>query len=192
MVQYNRSVASSSITGLLNQLSAGDRSVLDHLSPLVYDELHRLARSHMRRERAGHTLQPTALVHDAWLRLAAGGQPEYANRLHFFSVASRLMRQILVDHAREKQAAKRGGGVPPLRISDGLDFSEEKSGMVVALDDSLRELESKDPLKARLLDLRFFGGLTLEEAAEAEGLSMQAARRELRLAQAWLHRELAR
>lgn len=178
------------ITGLLEQIRNGDRSALDELSPLVYDELHRLARSHMRHERAGHTLQPTALVHDAWLRLASSGHPDYSNRLQFFSVASRLMREILVDYARERHAAKRGGGLAPVQFSEALDYCDRKAGLFVALDDALRDLESKDPLKARLVDLRFFGGLTIEESAEAEGLTIHEVRRELRLAQAWLHRAL--
>jgi len=184
-------MAAEPITELLDRLRDGDSAALTELSPIVYDELHRLAEAYMRRERPGHTLQPTALVHEAWMRLVAGSHPEYASRSHFFAVAAHLMRQILVDYARKRQAGKRGAGLADIRLSDGLDFSREQAGLVVALDDAMLGLSAKDALKARLVEMHFFGGLTLEEMAETEAVSMHVVRRELRMAQAWLHREIS-
>jgi RNA polymerase sigma-70 factor, ECF subfamily len=179
------------ITELLSRVADGDRRALDELSPLVYEHLHVLAENCMRREKAGHMLQPTALLHDAWLRLAAGNHPQYLNRAHFYAVVVRLMRGILVDHARAKQAVKRGGGVAVETLSSSTDSKSRPSPSILQLDDALRGLSSHDSLKARLVELRFFGGFTLEEMAASEGLTLHQIRSELRLAEAWLRRSLA-
>ena len=159
--------------------------------PLVYAELRRMADGYLRRERESHTLQPTALVHEAYLRLIGQHQPDYQSRAHFCGVAAQLMRQILVDHARRRNSAKRGGGAPLLPIQDDLDYIESKSGDLVALDDALSALAREDEQKARLVELRYFGGLTAEESSEVTGLPPQTIYRELRIAQAWLQREMA-
>ncbi len=156
--------------------------------PLVYAELRRLADNYLRNERPGHTLQPTALVHEAYMRLAGQEQPDYESRAHFSGVAAQVMRQILVDHARRRNASKRGGGVRPLSLDEGIDAAEERAGDLIALDDALTALAQQDPKKARLIELRYFGGLTAEEAAEVTSLSVQAVYREIRIANAWLRR----
>ncbi len=182
---------SSSITALLQDLKSGQKYALDALMPLVYAELRRMADGYLRRERESHTLQPTALVHEAYLRLIGQHQPDYQSRAHFCGVAAQLMRQILVDHARRRNSAKRGGGAPLLPIQDDLDYAESKSGDLVALDDALSALAREDEQKARLVELRYFGGLTAEESSEVTGLPASAIYRELRVAQAWLQREMA-
>jgi RNA polymerase sigma-70 factor, ECF subfamily len=179
------------ITELLNRVADGDRRALDELSPLVYEHLHSLAENCMRREKAGHMLQPTALLHDAWLRLAAGNHPRYLNRAHFYAVVVRLMRGILVDHARAKQAVKRGGGASVEPLSASTDSKSRASPSILQLDDAMKDLSVHHALKARLVELRFFGGFTLEEMAASEGLSLHQIRSELRLAEAWLRRNLA-
>jgi RNA polymerase sigma-70 factor, ECF subfamily len=145
----------------------------------------------MRREKAGHTLQTTALLHDAWLRLAAGKHPLYLNRAHFYAVVVRLMRGILVDHARGKQAVKRGGGATVEQWDSATGSELRPAPSILRLDDALTDLSGHDALKARLVDLRFFGGFTLEEIAASQGLSIHQIRSELRLAEAWLRRSLA-
>ena len=182
----------ASITRLLGSLREGDRGVLDQIVPLVYAELHKLAAGYLRSERQGHTLQPTALVNEAYMRLAGQAQPEYQNRSHFFGVAAQVMRQILVDYARSRKAAKRGGGQNLLPLEDALEFTPEKSNQIVDVDDALNVLANMDPLKARLIELRFFGGMTAEESAEYLSMPVNDVRRELRVAQAWLRRELDR
>ncbi len=159
--------------------------------PLVYAELHRLAGSYLRNERPGHTLQPTALVHEAYVRLVDQDQPDYRSRAHFLGVAACLMRQILIDHARSRNAAKRGAGAPNYSLEQlGDAVAYDRPSMLIAVDDALQALEQRDPQKAKLVEMRFFGGLTAEESAQVLGLPVEKVRNELRVAQAWLHREL--
>jgi RNA polymerase sigma factor (TIGR02999 family) len=180
------------VTILLRQFSAGDKQALDRLMPLVYAELQKLAGSHLRNERLGHTLQPTALVHEVYARLVKQDQPDYQSRCHFMGVAAQVMRQILIDHARTRNAAKRGSGAIKVSIEQSPDIPIDRPSMLVAVDDALQELARKDPAKARLIEMRFFGGLTAEESAEAMGMPVAEVRRHLRVAQAWLQRELDR
>ena len=180
------------VTILLRQFSAGDKQALDRLMPVVYAELQKLAASHLRNERAGHTLQPTALVHEVYARLVKQDQPDYQSRCHFMGVAAQVMRQILIDHARTRNAAKRGSGMFKLSIEESGDIPVDRPSMLLAVDDALQELARKDPAKARLIEMRFFGGLTAEESAEATGMPVAEVRRHLRVAQAWLQRELDR
>ena len=178
------------VTILLRQFSAGDQQALDRLVPLVYAELRKLAASYLRNERLGHTLQPTALVHEVYVRLVKQDQPDYQSRCHFMGVAAQVMRQILIDHARTRNAAKRGSGAVKVSIEDSGDIPVDRPSMLLAVDDALQELARKDPAKARLIEMRFFGGLTAEESAEATGMPVAEVRRHLRVAQAWLQREL--
>jgi RNA polymerase sigma-70 factor, ECF subfamily len=181
---------SQPITLALEDLAKGDSTALERLMPMVYTELRRLAGHYIRQERKGHTLQPTALVNEAYFRLVGENQPEYHNRSHFLGVAANAMRQILIDHARTRNAAKRGGGVAPFSIDECMDAPLERSSALIAVDDALQALEVHDPGKARLIELRFFGGMTAEESAEALNLPVAKVRSELRIAQAWLKREL--
>ncbi|MGA8029611.1 MAG: sigma-70 family RNA polymerase sigma factor [Bryobacteraceae bacterium] len=185
-------MASLPITLMLQEFAAGDKSALDQLTPHVYEELRRLAGRHLKNERSGHTLQPTALVHEAYVRLIGNDQPDYRSRAHFLSVAARLMRQILIDHARTRNAEKRGGGQLSCSLEDWMDSPVESPPEVIAVDDALRTLEQSDPGKAKLIEMRFFGGLTAEESADVLGVPVQKVRAELRVAQAWLKRDLDR
>lgn len=179
------------LAALLAQWRAGDRDALEQLVPMVYDELRDLADSFLRRERDSHTLQPTALAHEAFLRLL-GQHATWQSRAHLFGVAAELMRRILVDHARRKRAAKRGGPAGVLQLDDTIDFGETRGVDVIALDDALQALERLDPQQSRIIELRFFTGLSLEETAEALGVSASTVKREWRSARAWLSRELTR
>jgi len=185
-------MGSGPITLILREFAAGDKGALDRLMPLVYAELRRLADSHLRRERPDHTLQPTALVHEAYLRLVVQEQPDYRSRSHFLGVAAHVMRQILVDHARSRAAGKRGGGQPPRSLDESIDAAVERPLAMIAIDDALEALERSDALKAKLIEMRFFGGLTAEESADVLQLPVEKVRAELRVAQAWLQRELDR
>jgi RNA polymerase sigma factor (TIGR02999 family) len=179
------------VTALLRDWSGGDQHALERLMPLVYQELRKLAASYMRRERSDHTLQPTALVHEAYLRLVDQRGVDWRNRAHFFGIAARMMRRILVDHARRRQAAKRDGAAD--RISGSGDLVEgERDPDLLALDVALDALEALDPRQARIVELRFFGGLTVEETAEVAGISTATVKREWQTARAWLARELRR
>jgi RNA polymerase sigma factor (TIGR02999 family) len=178
------------VTILLRQFSAGDKQALDRLMPVVYAELQKLAASHLRNERLGHTLQPTALVHELYARLVKQDQPDYQSRCHFMGVAAQVMRQVLIDHARTRNATKRGSGAVRISIEDSGDIPVDRPSMLLAVDDALQELARKDPAKARLIEMRFFGGLTAEESAEVLGMPVAEVRRHLRVAQAWLQREL--
>jgi len=178
------------ITLLLRDVANGDKAALDRLIPLVYDELRRIADGQLRRERPGHTLQPTALVNEVYARMVSGGQPDYNDRAHFMGVAARAMRKILIDHARGRNAAKRGGGHQKVTLDEARAGALERPVMMIALDDALSALERQDPQKARLIELRYFGGLTAEESALVLQLEVPVVRKELRLAQAWLQREL--
>lgn len=181
-----------SVTLLLQDLANGEKDALDRLIPLFYTELRKIADGYLRNERQGHTLQPTALVHELYGRILKQEQPDYQSRAHFLGVAAGVMRQILIDHARARGAAKRGGGQPKFSLDEAVDAAVERPSQIIAVDDALRELERLDPRKARLVEMRFFGGLTAVESAEVLHLPAHTVRRELRLAQAWLQRELDR
>ncbi len=183
--------APDSITVLLSRITGGDREAFDQLIPLVYHELHRIAERYLRRESQNRTLQPTALINEAYLRLVESSSSGYQNRAHFFGVAARVMRQILVDHARARLAAKRGADVK-VPLEPRFDFAPERDRIVIALDDALNTLALQDAAKARLVEMRFFGGMTAEETAECLGTPVHIVRRELRAAQAWLRREIER
>jgi RNA polymerase sigma factor (TIGR02999 family) len=178
------------ITLILQDLADGDKDALNRLVPLVYAELRKLADSHLRKERPGNTLQPTALVHEAYIRLVGQDQPDFRSRSHFLGIASHVMRQILIDHARSRKAGKRGGGMPKYSLDEALNAAVERPSIMLAIDDALRELERKDPRKTKLIEMRFFGGLTAEESAAILELPVEKVRGELRVAQAWLQREL--
>jgi len=186
----------SDVSVLLKAWKAGDKSALDRLTPLIYDELRRMARRHMQKERPGPTLQTTALVHEAYLRLANAKDLDWQNRTHFFALAAQIMRRILVDAARARIAVKRGGDAASLEHSEAIDLDEiagsvsQKSAEVLALDEALTELARIDARKARVVELRFFSGLTVEETAEVMQISPQSVMRDWRLARAWLVREL--
>ncbi|MBM3810734.1 MAG: sigma-70 family RNA polymerase sigma factor [Acidimicrobiia bacterium] len=182
---------SHQITRLLEDWQSGNKEALDQLTPLVYEELRRLANSYFSRERPDHTLQPTALIHEAYLRLMDQQTPEFRNRAHFFGVAAQLMRQILVDHARSHRAHKRGGLSQRVPLEETVSFSLRRSEELIALDKALAELEQFDARKCRVIEFRYFGGLTSEEISQALGISTATVGRELRLAQAWLHRAMS-
>jgi len=176
------------ITGLLLRVNRGDRGAFDHLVPLVYHELRRLASAYLRRESPNHTLEPTALIHEAYLRLVGSGS-DYQCSKHFFGIAARVMRQILVDHARARQAAKRGAALT-VALDSRTDFAPERDRMLLSLDDALSALARNDERKARLVELRFFGGMTAEEIASLVSLPVHVVRRELRIAQVQLRQEM--
>lgn len=178
------------VTHLLMAWNEGDECALEELVPLVYGELRRLARSHMRRERPDHTLQTTALINETYLRLVDIRNVHWQNRAHFFALCARLMRRILVDFARSRRYAKRGGGAECLALDQSAEFLPERSPNVAAVDDALQALAKVDGRKAQVVELRFFGGLTVEEAAEVLNVSAETVRRDWRLAKAWLLREL--
>jgi RNA polymerase sigma factor (TIGR02999 family) len=180
------------VTRLLVRWSEGDKAALEELMPLVYNELRRLANYYLQRERKDHTLQSTALVHEAFLRLIDQREVRWQNRAHFFGVASQMIRRILVDHARAHQTAKRGGGAYTLALDDALGAEQKRDLDVVALDDALNSLADLDPQQARIVELRFFTGLTIEETAEAVGVSPATVKRDWNTAKAWLFRELSR
>jgi RNA polymerase sigma factor (TIGR02999 family) len=179
------------ITQLLMAWSDGDESALEKLVPLIYGELRRLAQRYMRRERHGHTLQTTALINEAYLQLVDIRNVHWQNRAHFFALCARLMRRILVDFARSRHYAKRGAGAEPLSLDQSVPASPEYSLDLVAVDDALQTLARMDGRKAQVVELRFFGGLTVEETAEALKVSPETVRRDWRLAKVWLLRELS-
>jgi len=178
------------VTQLLIDWSHGDKAALERLLPLVDEELHRLAHRYMNRERAGHTLQTTALVNEAFLRLINRSKVDWQNRAHFFGLAAQLMRGILVDHARSHACTKRGGGAYKLELDETMLVSQQKASEVLALDDALKELALIDPQQGQIVELRFFGGLTVEETAEVLHISPATVKREWSTAKAWLYREL--
>jgi RNA polymerase sigma-70 factor (ECF subfamily) len=166
---------------------------MESLMPLVYDELRRLANHYLQRERSDHTLQSTALVHEAYLRLAGQNTPQWQNRAHFFGIAARVMRQILVEYARAHSAAKRGGvGACKITLDESLELAQKTDIDVVALDGALERLSELDPQQSRIVELRFFTGLTIEDTSEVMGLSPATVKRDWTSARAWLHREIAR
>jgi RNA polymerase sigma factor (TIGR02999 family) len=182
---------SSDVTALLQSWNGGDPRALEELMPVVYSELHRLARAHLRGERVDHTLQATALVNEAYVRLVGQTRVRWQNRAHFFGTAAQLMRRILVDHAREHRSAKRGGGATRVELDEALGAAEERDIDLLALDAALERLELLDARQSRLVVLRFFGGLTIDEAAEVLGVSPATAKREWTTARIWLRRELS-
>jgi RNA polymerase sigma factor (TIGR02999 family) len=180
------------VTQLLLDWSQGNQAALDELTPLVYEELRRLAHHHMRRERAGHTLQTTALVNEAYLRLVDQKNVRWQNRAHFFAVSAQLMRRILVDYARKHRYAKRGGGALKVSLDEAAILPEERAADLMALDDALKSLAAIDPQQSRVVELRFFGGLTIEETAEVLKLSQDMVKREWSTAKAWLYQEMSK
>lgn len=181
------------VTGLLQDWSDGDQGAMDKLSPLVYNELRRLARRYLRQERPNHTLQSTALVHEAYLRLVDRKNANFKNRAHFFAVASQLIRRILVDYARARRTTKRGGGQPRLSFDEAVSFpAAQRDVDLRELDDALNSLAEIDPQKARIVEMRFFGGLSVEAVAEVLEMSPRTVRRHWRVAKAWLHKEITK
>jgi RNA polymerase sigma factor (TIGR02999 family) len=180
------------VTGLLVRWRTGDREALDALTPLVYDELRRLAKSYLRRERPDHTLDGTALVHEAYMRLVDQRNVEWRNRNHFFALAAELIRRILVDHARARIAAKRGGANVKLSLDEALAPADEKDLNILALDDALVALGKADPQQSRIVELRYFAGLTIEETADVMEISPATVKRDWTTAKAFLKREMLR
>lgn len=180
------------ITEWLKEWSNGDKAALDRLVPVVYEELHRRAKGYMRGERIDHTLQPTALINEAYIRLINYKEMHWQNRAHFFAVAAQAMRRVLVDHARRQGAAKRGDARYTLPLDESLALPQQADVDLLLLDDALSNLATMDPLKSRIVELRFFSGLTIEETAEVLGVSVDKVRRHWNAARAWLRREISR
>lgn len=178
------------VTELLHQWRNGDKDALDKLTPLVYDELHRLAHRYISRERPGHTLQTTALLNEAYVRLVDQNEVEWQNRSHFFGVAAQVMRHILVDYARQHISAKRGGDFQKLALDDGSIVSRERAVELVALDEAMQALNEIYPRRSKVVELRYFGGLNNKEASELLNVSEATIERDWRFARAWLYREL--
>lgn len=178
------------VTEILQEWRKGDQSASERLFPLVYDELKRIARRHLSRERVNHTLQPTALVHEAYLRMIDQSSPAIENRTHFFAFAARVMRQILVDHSRQHKAQKRGGAAQRFSIINVDILPEQSAGDILELDEALQKLERLDQRKCRVVDMRFFGGLKENEIAEVLGVTEKTVRRDWQFAKLWLYREL--
>ena len=181
------------ITEMLRQWTTGKAEVMNELLPLIYDELHKRARAYLRRERQNHTLQPTALVHEAYLKLIDQRDDNWQSREHFFAIAAQAMRRILVDHARNRHRLKRGGSNEDLPLEEALLAVADDSNVdLIALDEAMTKLAEFDPQRERIVELRYFGGLTVDEAAKALGVSRATAARDWQVAKAWLHRELTR
>ena len=184
------SASPDEVTQLLLDWSSGDKAALDKLTPLVYEELRRLAHHHMVRERPGHTLQTTAIVNEAYIHLINQRGVKWQNRAHFFGISSRLMRRILTGYARSRQCAKRGGGAHQVSLDEAMVVSEERVAEMAALDDALNSLARIDERKSRIVEMRFFGGLSIEETAEVLGVSPGTVMRDWTMAKAWLRREI--
>jgi len=182
----------SDITLLLRKISSGDSQAEEDLFSIVYADLHRMASALMRREGPGHTLQATALVHDAYLRMVDQKNVGWQDRGHFFAMAARVMRRVLVDHARRRMASKRGGGAAEIRLEEGLVWSEEQGPMIAALDEALTRLAERDERQAKVVEWRFFGGMDEDEIAGLLGISTRTVKREWAMARAWLYGELNR
>jgi RNA polymerase sigma factor (TIGR02999 family) len=178
------------VTGLLHEWRQGDKSAFDKLMPIVYDEIRRIAHRYMQKERDGHTLQTTALINEAYVRLVGQQKIEWQNRAHFFAVTAQVMRHVLIDHARRLQNAKRGGGVQHIALDHVDAMSPERAKELIALDEALSELAKLDPRKSRVVELRYFGGLSLEETADILEISLMTVRRDWRAAKAWLYRRV--
>lgn len=182
----------SEITQMLIELTGGNKDIVNQILPHIYDELRRLAGSYLRRERNDHTLQPTALVHEAYMKLIDQKQVKWQNRAHFFGIAAQVMRRILMDHARKHSAGKRGGEAEKLPLEEEiLIVSHDKSADLIALDDALEGLAEIDAQKAKIVELRYFGGLSIEETAEVMEVSVPTINRQWRMAKAWLHSQIA-
>ena len=184
-------LSSAEVTQLLAAWEQGNQAALDQLMPLVYDELRQMAKRYMARQNAGHTLQTTALINEAYLKLIGQPAKHWQNRAHFFAVAAQAMRHILVDYARAHQYAKRGGGAQVVSLDEALVVSAERASELVALDDALQELAKVDPRKSQVVELRYFGGLSVEETAAVLKISAVTVMRDWSMAKAWLHRELS-
>ena len=182
--------ARDSVSQVLNEIKNGDQRAADKLLPLVYDEFRALARHYLAQERANHTLQPTALVHEAYMKLVDQTRVDWQGRSHFFAVAAQAMRRILVDHARARQRDKRGGGRARVALEEDVALSPQKDEDVLALDEALQALAKLDPRQAKVVELRFFGGLSVEEVAQALGVSKRTVEGDWTFARAWLSREL--
>ena len=183
--------SSSNVTQMLHDWSHGDREVLDKLVPVVYEELRRQAARYLKRERPGHTLQTTALIHEAYIRLIDQKNVHWQNRAHFYAISAKLMRRILVDHARSRQAAKRGGSDIKLPLEEAMIASEGREVDLVALDEALERLAAIDPQQSRVVELKFFSGMSVEETAEVLGVSTRTVKRDWNVAKAWLRREIS-
>lgn len=181
---------SPDVTLLLSALARGDDGAASKLMPVVYNELRRLAGSYMRRERSDHTLQATALVHEAYLKLVEQHSVDWQSRAHFFGIAAQLMRRILIDHARGHSRDKRGGEHQKVSLDEAFVFAEQRADELIAVDDSLNRMAKIDPRQARVVELRFFGGLSVEEAAEVLGVSPKTVKRDWSIAKAWLYADL--
>ena len=180
------------LTRLLIEWSNGDSQALEKLAPIVYDDLRRLARRHLQSESPNHTLQGTALVHEAYLRLIDQRHVRWQNRAHFFGISAQLIRRILVDHARARKAEKRGGDGEKVQLEESIAAAEDQNVDLVFLDECLKKLANIDPQQTRVVELRYFTGLTVDETAEIMGISPRTVKREWRLAKAWLHREIGK
>ena len=185
------SISPQEVTQLLADWGRGDKSAFDKLFPLVHEELRRIAQRQMSHERPGHTLQATALVNEAYLKLAGNEGFEWRDRAHFYAVCAQVMRHVLIDHARAHARDKRGGGALQVSLNDAIALGEQRAEELVALDEALRSLEGLDPQKGRIVELRYFGGLSIEETAEVLDISPRTVRREWRRAKAWLYRMIS-
>jgi RNA polymerase sigma-70 factor, ECF subfamily len=190
VMSENQPEQARDVTLLLSALTRGDEGAASKLIPVVYDELRRLAASYMRRERVDHTLQATALVHEAYLKLVEQRSVNWQSRAHFFGVAAQLMRRILIDHARGHSRQKRGGDEKKVSLDEAFVFSEQLADELLAVDDSLNQLAKIDPRQAKIVEMRFFGGLSVEEAAEALGVSPKTVKRDWSVAKAWMYADL--
>ena len=180
-----------SVTQLLEQWNSGDREALDQLMPLIYGELRKMAKRYMNQQNPGHTLQTTALIHEAYLRMVKQKEKHFENRAHFFGVAAQAMRHILVDYARARGTGKRGGGVRPISLEEAALVTQERAAELVAFDDALKELEKLSTRQSRVVELRYFGGLTVEETAMVLEVSSDTVMRDWSMAKTWLHRALS-
>ena len=183
---------STNVTSLLRLAARGDKKAEADLLARIYGDLHRIARGHLRRERSGHTLQPTALVHEAFIRLTSQQDTDWKDRAHFFGIAAQLMRRILVDYARQRNALKRGAGNVKVDLEEGLTVFDKDSALIIDVDRALKKLEELSPRQARIVEVRFFSGLTEEETAEVLEVSSRTVKRDWAMARAWLYAELAR
>lgn len=183
--------ASHSVTKLLEQWNNGDREALDKLMPLIYEELKKMAKRYMRQQNPAHTLQTTALIHEAYLRMVKQKEKHFENRAHFFGVAAQAMRHILVDYARERHTAKRGGGTRPISLEEAALVTQERAAEVIALDDALKKLEELSQRQSRVVELRYFGGLSVEETAAVLEVSPDTVMRDWSMAKTWLNRALS-
>jgi RNA polymerase sigma-70 factor (ECF subfamily) len=185
-----KALAADNLTDLLRECRGGDKAALDRLMPIVYDELRRIAHRYVQHERDGHTLQTSALVNEAYLRFAVQRKMDWQNRAHFFAVTAQVMRHILIDHARRRRYAKHGGDVRQIPIDDAAEMSLQRAGELIALEEALDQLAKLDRRKSQVVELRYFGGFSLEETAQVLDISLMTVRRDWRAAKAWLYRSM--